>query len=420
MFTFIHAADIHLDSPLRGLSQHEEAPVDEIRAASRRALENLVELAIDQQIAFLIIAGDLYDGDWPDYNTGLFFNQQMRKLKDQNIAVYIITGNHDAESKITKSLKPPENVSVFSTKKPESIQHPNLPITLHGQGFATQSVSENLAIDYPDATPDHFNIGILHTSLAGNPQHDTYAPCSIGNLNAKQYDYWALGHIHQHAILQEDPPIVYSGNPQGRHIKELGERGCYLISIDPSDNSPSIHSIQFKPLDVVRWESESVDISSCRSSDEVIAALSATMKSSLSRADDRLLALRINLTGNSPLHDELISNHSHWQAECTNLANEIDDEKIWFEQLKIKTSPTYDPKELAKQDELTSLVIHALDDFDPSTPPPQADALITKLSGINDPELQKTVAPSAPGHLKELSQDVAAIVLHSISISGKD
>ena len=66
MFKFIHAADIHLDSPLRGLEQYEGVPVQEIRNAARRALSNLVDLALDQKVAFVLIAGDLYDGDWRD------------------------------------------------------------------------------------------------------------------------------------------------------------------------------------------------------------------------------------------------------------------------------------------------------------------------------------------------------------------
>jgi len=80
-FRFIHAADIHLDSPLRGLDRYDGAPVEEIRGATRRALENLVDVCLAERVAFLLIAGDIYDGDWKDYNTGLFFHRQMSRLR---------------------------------------------------------------------------------------------------------------------------------------------------------------------------------------------------------------------------------------------------------------------------------------------------------------------------------------------------
>ncbi len=175
MLTFLHAADLHLDSPLRGLSRHEDAPVEAIRGATRRALINLVDLALEKQVDFVLIAGDLYDGDQKDYATALFFNQQMSRLKEAAIPVFAISGNHDAASVISKSLSPPDNVKFLSVRKPESVPLTGLPVTIHGQGFATASVQENLAIGYPGAVPDCFNIGLLHTSLAGSAEHDTYA-----------------------------------------------------------------------------------------------------------------------------------------------------------------------------------------------------------------------------------------------------
>ena len=97
MFKFLHAADIHLDSPLRGLDRYEGCPVEEIRGATRRALEGLVRLAVAERVAFVLIAGDVYDGDWPDHGTGLFFARKMAELKDARIPVYLISGNHDAQ-----------------------------------------------------------------------------------------------------------------------------------------------------------------------------------------------------------------------------------------------------------------------------------------------------------------------------------
>ena len=121
-FTFIHAADIHLDSPLKGLSRYDGAPVGRLRSATREAFTNLIDLAINRQVNFVIIAGDLYDGDWKDYNTGLFFASEMARLEKHEIPVFMIKGNHDAASVITKEIKLPANVHVLDVKKCESRQ----------------------------------------------------------------------------------------------------------------------------------------------------------------------------------------------------------------------------------------------------------------------------------------------------------
>ena len=196
MFKFIHAADIHLDSPLRGLEQYEGAPVEEIRNAARRALSNLVDLAIRQEVAFVLIAGDLYDGDWRDYNTGLFFVDQARRLREAKIPLYLISGNHDAANRMTRTLKMPENVTFFSAERPETALLPDLDVAIHGQSFAKAAVYDDLSEGYPIVDSGHFNIGMLPTCAAGREGHDRYAPCSVEGLKAKGYDYWALGHIH--------------------------------------------------------------------------------------------------------------------------------------------------------------------------------------------------------------------------------
>ncbi len=404
MFSFIHAADLHLDSPMRGLSRHEGAPVEEIRGATRRAVENLVELAIHKRVNFVLISGDLYDGDQRDYGTALFFNQQMLRLKKEGIRVYAITGNHDAEAVITKSLSPPENVHFFSTKKSASERHPGLPVTLHGQGFATTKVPENLAENYPEAVPEHFNIGLLHTSLAGNAQHDTYAPCSPKELQQKGYHYWALGHIHQPEVIRQSPWIAYSGNTQGRSVKELGERGCYLVTVN---DALEVTDHRFHPLDVVRWAHLEIDLTDL-AEEALPGEVSSALASALNEVGERLLAVRITLTGATELHGALHSQYARWQAECVSLAAEIDPGQIWVEQLKLRTSPVLRPEVLAERDELTSMVLDSLSDFDFSQVPPEVNVLEKKLlaAGIDLPESATT------------REEISALVLQSISLSG--
>ena len=212
---FIHAADIHLDSALHGLERYEGAPVDEIRSATRRAFDNLVDLAIDEEVQFVLLVGDLYDGDWKDYNTGLYFVDRMHRLREAGIRVFVVAGNHDAASQITKHLRLPENVTLFSTKHPEQAVLDDLDVAIYGQGFATRAVTDDISQAYPQGDPQLFNIGLLHTCLDGKPGHEPYAPCTIDGLRSKGYQYWALGHVHKREVISEEPWIVFPGNIQG-------------------------------------------------------------------------------------------------------------------------------------------------------------------------------------------------------------
>ena len=170
-FKFIHAADIHLDSPLRGLSRYEGVPAEDVRIATRTALGNLVDAAIEEQVAFLIIAGDLYDGDWPDFGTGLFFCAAMGRLEKAGIDVYLLYGNHDAESVLTRKLPLPANVHVFGTRKPVTFVHDATGAALHGWSYREKDTRDNLAAAYPAPLANRLNIGVLHTALGGRPPH---------------------------------------------------------------------------------------------------------------------------------------------------------------------------------------------------------------------------------------------------------
>lgn len=170
-FRFIHTADIHLDSPLRGLSAYDNAPAERLRNASRDAFKELVSKAIDEQVSFVVIAGDLYDGDWRDYNTGIFFVGQMGRLAKAGIRVYLLHGNHDAESEMTKKLTLPSNVTVFSSRSAQVHKIDEFKVALHGQSFASRAVIENLATSYKPKLTGHYNIGVLHTALEGYTAH---------------------------------------------------------------------------------------------------------------------------------------------------------------------------------------------------------------------------------------------------------
>ena len=180
MFKFIHAADVHLDSPLRGLSSYESAPAESIRDACRKAFENLVDFAIEEKVAFVFLAGDLYDGDWKDYSTGIFLSRQMGRLGRHNISVFAVAGNHDAANRMTKALDSPANMKILSSRKVETIMLEDLAVAIHGRSFGTQHVDENLAAGFDAAEKGMFNIGLL----AHQPRRPR-RPCGICPLHIR-------------------------------------------------------------------------------------------------------------------------------------------------------------------------------------------------------------------------------------------
>lgn len=345
-FSFIHAADIHLDSPLTGLEQYEGAPVERIRSATRDAFENLVDLAIEKQVSFVVIAGDLYDGDWKDYNTGLFFASQIIRLQKEKINVFLIRGNHDAASLITKELKLPSNVVEFSTREPETYLLDDLGVAIHGQGFVSRSVEENLVKSYPGRKEGYLNIGILHTSATGREGHENYAPCSIDDMKEKGYDYWALGHIHLREILHEkNPVILFPGNIQGRHIKETGEKGCTLVTAEDGE----IKSVTHISLDVLRWEMCEIDVSGYDHLEEIIDAVRDSLEKKYQQVDGRFLAVRVRIYGATKVHQKLIVSKDHFINNIRSIALEIGFGDIWLEKVKIETSHVVDVEELKMQ-----------------------------------------------------------------------
>jgi DNA repair exonuclease SbcCD nuclease subunit len=330
---FLHAADIHLDSPLVGLQFYEGAPVEEIRGATRRALQNLVELAAAEKVDFVLIAGDLYDGDWRDYNTGLFLSAQMARLREEGIPVFIIAGNHDAASQITKHLRMPENVKALSVRHPETVTIEKLGLAIHGQGYASRAVTDDLAAGYPPALPHHLNIGLLHTSLDGREGHESYAPANVSSLLSRGYDYWALGHVHAREIVREAPWVVFPGNIQGRHIRETGPKGCMLVE----EQDGRIVRVEHRELDVMRWAVAVVDAGRAARGDDVIDAASKTLKNTMKENQEMPLAVRVEITGATKAHRELLANPERWKSELRAVATDISGGTVWLEKIRIAT-----------------------------------------------------------------------------------
>jgi len=335
---FLHAADIHLDSPLHGLQRYEGAPVAEIRGATRRAFDNLIDLAIDESVDFVLLAGDLYDGDWKDYNTGLYFVERMTRLQRADIPVFLIAGNHDAASRITRHLRLPDNVHQFATDHPEQRVIAELGVAIVGQGFATRAVTDDLAAGYPRADPGLFTIGLLHTGLDGKPGHAPYAPCTVDGLRSKGYQYWALGHVHRREEVCREPWIVFPGNIQGRHIRETGAKGCTLVTVVDG----AVTGVEHRELDVLRWSLCEVDVGGSADTpdaavDEALSRVAGALQQALDDADGRPVAVRLILTGVSAAHAELQAEREHWEQEFRAVATGLGGAGVWLEKLVLHT-----------------------------------------------------------------------------------
>ncbi|MBF0370828.1 MAG: DNA repair exonuclease [Magnetococcales bacterium] len=332
---FIHAADIHLDSPLRGLERYEGAPVEAIRGGSRRAFENLVEFCLEERVDFLLIAGDLFDGDWKDYETGLWFVGQMHRLRSREIPVLMVRGNHDAKNRLTKSLRWPENVFEFPANKPATHLLESLEVAVHGQSFATTAVIDNLARNYPPPISGYFNIGLLHTALTGREGHEPYAPCSVEELSAKGYDYWALGHVHQREIIHRDPLIVFPGNLQGRHIRESGEKGCSLVTVTDG----RVTEISHHAMDLIRWMEVSVDAGGAISEEDLLSRLQQALEEAVVRGEGRLCAIRLTITGETSIHSMLMGRGEEWISKARAEALDVGGGEVWLEKVILATQP---------------------------------------------------------------------------------
>ena len=381
MFKFIHAADLHIDSPLRGLEAYEGAPADQLRGATREAFANIVTLALEETVDFLVVAGDLFDGKWPDMRTGLWTANQFRRLDREGISVYLVRGNHDAESRVRQSVSWPGNVHEFSVRKPQTLRLESLGVALHGQGFAKQDCQDDLAAKYPEAVKDCFNIGVLHTSLTGSSEHDTYAPTREDVLVGSGYDYWALGHVHQGSIppIRTDPYIAFSGNTQGRKINEKGEKGCLLVTVEDGE----IANVDFRATDVARWNLAEVTLESSDNVSDVLAKANDRLIACHESSDGRLCAVRRVLRGACAAPRSVISKteRQEFLGELRNQANSLHDE-VWLEKVVVDTSLPIDWDVLRQGSDLLGDLLRDVEAIDAD--PEQLRQLGSGLSPLVD------------------------------------
>lgn len=404
---FIHAADIHLDSPLKGLGSYEDMPVGTLRGASRAAFTRLVDEALALEVDFMVIAGDLYDGDWKDHNTGIYFAREMGRLRNGGIPAYVLHGNHDAESVMTKRLALPDNVHVFKASRPTTFVLEAHKVALHGRSFPHAAVEENLVADYPPPLAGHFNIGVLHTALEGNAQHANYAPCSLEQLHTSGYQYWALGHVHEYCVFPGPVPVVFPGNLQGRHIREQGPRGAVLVSCADG----AVTSIERLEVDVLRWHELRLDVSGCAAYAEVLTCIREGLEAQLARQEsEKPYVLRLVLEGESALQGELVGQQTQLRADVVAIMAALADGRLWLEKLQVVIHAPPLNAAAGAPDDLAALLAEAVAD------PEFKQEFLQGLQGLRDKapyELSGEPLFKAlkAGQVDTLLQDAAAAVL---------
>ena len=310
-FSFVHAADLHLDTPFRGVPV-ESALLGAFQQATFRAFSRIVDLCLREHVAFLLLAGDLFDLKDRSVRARLALRRELERLHAAGIQTFIVHGNHDPLSGDTGTLALPESVKVFGAgwEEVEVRREGRLLCRVQGVSYPDVEVRENLSARFHRTAPD-FTVGLLHANLGGAEGHANYAPCSLEDLAARGLDYWALGHVHTRAEypLPNGAVAVYPGNPQGRHVNETGERGCVLVEVE--DGRSRRH---FVPVDRVRWHRLEVPLVGIGSLDALVAAISERVDSDCAEALDGH-AVRLTLTGRGPLHRELSAPDALGQLE---------------------------------------------------------------------------------------------------------
>jgi DNA repair exonuclease SbcCD nuclease subunit len=339
---FVHCADLHLDSPFEGL--HIVAPevAAVLREATLLAFQKTIDLAIDQHVDFIIIAGDVYDGEYRSLRAQLRFRDGLTRAADEGIACYVAYGNHDPLSGWEARLTFPGSVRRFGAER-ETMAHQcndGRAVCLHGISYPEARVTNNLAAGFSRDGDGQLHLGILHCNVGGDPNHGNYAPCSLDDLENARMDYWALGHVHNHRILRESRPcIIYPGNTQGRSVRETGPRGCYLVET----GEDQIFRPQFVSTDVVRWFAEDVSVAELQTEDDLLESLEETRERVRAAAEGRATLLRLRLVGRSELHGVLRRLDLERDLAETLREGETDRADFaWIESIRDATQPAVD------------------------------------------------------------------------------
>lgn len=365
LFSFIHTADLHLDSPFIGIFEINQELRESLVNATFEAYDTIIDLCIEKEVDFLLIAGDVYDSANKSLYAQLKFIKGLDRLSNAGIQTIIAHGNHDPLNGWSATLNWPEDVHIMSGDTIDSIQlekDETHVVTIFGTSYPAQHIWTNLAQKFPKRENNEvFTIGLLHCMVGSSTEHDPYAACTMQDLKDLDYDYWALGHIHVPSVINETyPVVVYSGNPQGRHIKEAGPRGCYLVTVDTKNEI----SKEFIETDTIRWYVEDISIEGMESEEDLILQIRECIDTILDGADGRSVICRFILTGRGPLHrtltkEGIIDDILQYLREEENLGSQF----VWVERLVNNTSMPIERSVLLERQDFVGDIVRIVDEI---------------------------------------------------------
>ena len=362
--SFIHCADLHLDSPISGIAEINPELSAKLQRATFATFDAIIHLAISRKVDFVVIAGDVFDSAARSLRAQLKFSDGLRALAEVGIHAYIAQGNHDPADSWTRAVSFPDNAHFFGAETVDILPHLKNGVCvakIYGISYARQNTTENLALKFK-REDDLPAIGVLHCNIGDNTGHTSYAPASIEDLVRGNMDYWALGHVHGHAILRPDhPAIVYSGNSQGRHPKETGARGCYCVSMDDS----RAVSLEFCPIDTIRFHSLKIDISECHTLSDIIETTAGACLDLAAGQDERDAVVRAIFTGRTGLKAPL-SKESVAHDLLGSLRDRLSgsDPMVWVESIGNEAQGIHDLAALRRERNIIGEIIAMHDTLD--------------------------------------------------------
>jgi exonuclease SbcD len=402
-FRFVHTADVHLDSPLATLALRDPELAELISGATRKAFVAVIDLCLVEQVDALLIAGDLYDGEQTSMKTARFLADQLRRLDEAGVRTFIIRGNHDAESRITRELTLPSSVKVFAGRaETVSLRGGAIEAAVHGVSFANKHAPESLLPKFRPPAPGSVNIGIMHTSLGGSPAHGLYAPCSLSDLHGSGFDYWALGHIHQRSEARGKAAIVMPGNPQGRDINEAGPKSATLVAI--SDDRAI--AIEERLTSVAEFRRVPIDLAGVDDWREALGRIEKGLEAAREAARSEHLVARLALAGLTPLAWRLRADADVLAEESRAIGAAIG--KTWIDRIELDCAAPRATESAPSSDPVAEL--HALMETEVA----QSKAFQDALNEIAE-DLRRNLPPGArdgllgqdPGELAEILRAIA-------------
>lgn len=369
-FCFVHAADLHLDTPFKGLGATAPEVAAALREASLQAFDDLVSLCLARRAAFLLIAGDVYDGAERGLRAQLRFKKGLETLAEAGVPTFVVHGNHDPlEEGWSAAGHFPELVHIFAHDEAESVpvaREGEVVATVHGISYGRRDVTENLVKRFRGLRGDGLQVGLLHCNVAGAGEgHLPYSPCTLADLLEVGFDYWALGHVHARTILSgrphgEEGYVVYSGNLQARSPKpsEIGAKGATVVTVEAGH----VAHLEEVACDRIRFGLLEIDVSGCEGIGEVADELAEAATEELARSDGRSLVLRARLSGNGPAHAELAR-----AGSLAELREALRDQCagrspfLWWDRIEDETMPSADLEELRRSDDFVADLLAVAD-----------------------------------------------------------